>query len=385
MLQDVGSSSQGPGARARGGVVAKGIERAAAPRPVYASAPCRCDGEGEAQAAAQGAMHILRWEGEAFVVRDGDEPGCGLRTGLGPEQRLRCWGQVWQQHALSVGMVKCESSGSLPAMGPAPGLGCGVGSVRGSAMKERIPRRSLSPAGCVELGARCCGFAEARGGRVTTTLELGEAAMRGCRLALSQAWERIRPRGPVRSRCYPSRRNEAEATEGRGQECELAGVGVGGVAVCGRLAQESAEGAPQSIVVRFCVGCRLRRWQRAEQVVRARGRAVGQEEPGGLKAREVGQLCEERRLRDQAFSAVGSNEVGMAYGRAQGDEPPGRWWPVAAPDVGAELGDPWRGRSTAAVVDPGFAEVCRDAGVGFDRACDDMERVEGPVWGCDDV
>ena len=86
MLQDVGSSSQGPGARACGGVVTKGIERAAAPRPVNASAPCRCDGEGEAQAAAQGAMHIVRWEGEAFVVRDGDEPGSGLRTRAAPEK-----------------------------------------------------------------------------------------------------------------------------------------------------------------------------------------------------------------------------------------------------------------------------------------------------------
>ena len=73
----------------------------------------------------------------------------------------------------------------------------------------------------------------------------------------------------------------------------------------------------------------------AQSMVRARGRAEEEQQPGALQVREQGELREERGFLGEAAFPPRPRELRAADRDPQGEEPPLGQWLVAAPDLRA--------------------------------------------------
>jgi hypothetical protein len=169
----------------------------------------------------------------------------------------------------------------------------------------------------------------------------------------------------------------AQMARQRRQLSASAGEGATGILEA-LLGKEGAESLPNRGVVadRVLLGGRGR--QKAEEMVRPRGRANGQEEPGGLQIRDVLETIQEDLLFLPALFRKSLHEGIAAEGRAEDHEPVfGRRTP-ARPYVRPQLSYTWGRLAAARGPHATFAHVDVDPGAKFDGCSDFVEGLACP-------
>ena len=184
-------------------MVAQDIERGAAPRePIASAIPVR-EGQREAQAPAQGDMHVRRGQRGARVSRHSRKPSPRMRARLRAETSAVARPHVWQKLGLAKMGVERARREKLPTMRPIAWFTVIRYSGRGRARKDVLPGRTLGPVAPEQVTSDGR-LSKARGGSFVVYEELPHTSLRRIRATLEHEWQGIgpgRPEGGNRSAC----------------------------------------------------------------------------------------------------------------------------------------------------------------------------------------
>ena len=313
LFKQGGAAGQQPAARARCRMVAQDIERGAAPRePIASAIPVR-EGQREAQAPAQGDVHVRRGQRGARVSRHSGKPSPRMRARLRARQARSlgrmCGSSVSRKLELSARDAKsCQPCGQSPGSLSSATTG-GASRARMSCQDGRSGqwRRSRSPA-------------------TAASRRQGAAASSSTRSSRTH-------RSAASGRRWSMTGKESAQAADRWKKSKAAGLRPSGAA----LAEERLQCAPDRMVMCFRVRRRLGRRHGAEQVLRPRRGAKEEQQPGTLQVRQLWQLCQQALLLLQALPRSRGNVLRGADGRAEGNKPTLGQRFVATPRLRAEL------------------------------------------------